>query len=277
MRAIIARQMPAGPRRPWRARWASDCRVPVSITAWRSTSAGSATATASLAHPTSAPRSGSTAPRAACRSPCWPCLWSAFGFRAELRFARQLEQQVAIDMLFDVIGKFVERRLDLGFIGKHRRRGTDSLQPVMTLAIVGKQPVDVAAGDPAVGAHRSVVLPGAEPEHWPRRAGGASDMHLVALEGHIVRQDLARRLDQDLVALQHGLDVEQAEPVDRGRLAFDAVRVGDRPAQHLITAANAEHESATPLMRPQVDVPSGRAQGGEVGDGGFRAWQNDER
>src|SRR5262249_24347459 len=149
MRSIIARPMPAGPRPPWRVRWASACRGPVSMTAWQAASGGAATATAGLAHPASAPRPSSTPPPAACRSPCWPCLWSACGFRAGLRFARQLEQQVAIDVSFDVVGELVERRLDLGFIAKHRRRGADPLQPVMTLAIVGKQAVDVAAGGPA--------------------------------------------------------------------------------------------------------------------------------
>ena len=54
------------------------------------------------------------------------------------------------------------------------------------------------------------------------------------------------------------------------------IRIGDRPAEHLIAAANAEHVTAAPHMGGEIDVPAGITKGGEVGDGGFRAWKDDE-
>ncbi len=65
-------------------------------------------------------------------------------------------------MLLDVVGELIERRVDRGLVGKRRRLRADALQPVVALAVVGEKPMDVAAGDPAVGAHRAVMLAVAE-------------------------------------------------------------------------------------------------------------------
>ncbi len=56
---------------------------------------------------------------------------------------------------------------------------------------------------------------------------------------------------------------------------LDPVRIGDRAAEHLIAAAQAEHMAAAPHMRLEIHVPPLRAQEGEIPDGGFRARQDD--
>ncbi len=47
-------------------------------------------------------------------------------------------------------------------------------------------------------------------------------------------------------------------------------------SQHLVAAADAEHHAAAPRVCLEVDLPAAAAQRVEVGDGGFRARQNDE-
>jgi hypothetical protein len=51
------------------------------------------------------------------------------------------------------------------------------------------------------------------------------------------------------------------------------LRIGDRPAEHLVAAAQAEHRAAAPDMGGNVDVPALLAQERQVGDGRFRAGQ----
>ena len=57
-----------------------------------------------------------------------------------------------------MVGQQIERRVDVGFVVEGRGCRADALQPVAALPVVGQQAVDVAAGDPAVVAHRAVVL-----------------------------------------------------------------------------------------------------------------------
>ncbi len=142
------------------------------------------------------------------------------------------------------------------------------------LAIVGQQAMDVAAGNSAIPANRSRVV-ARQIEEGRRGTRRASDMHFVALERHAVRG--ARDLDQHLVALQHRVDWQQAEPFDGRRRALNALRIGDAAAKHLVAAADAQHLPAAPHMRLQVDVPAVRAQGGEIGDGRLRARQDHQR
>ena len=54
------------------------------------------------------------------------------------------------------------------------------------------------------------------------------------------------------------------------------LRIGDRPPQHLIAAAQAEHQSAAAAMRGDIDVKAGGAQRGKIGDGRLRARQDHE-
>ena len=71
-------------------------------------------------------------------------------------------------------------------------------------------------------------------------------------------------------------DVDQAEP---GRLAgptFEAVRIGDAPAQHLVAAAQPEDMPALAAMREDVDVPPLAPQKGEIGQGRLRSGQDDQ-
>jgi len=80
-------------------------------------------------------------------------------------------------------------------------------------------------------------------------------MHFVTLERHALRHGLSGDLDQDLVAAQNGLRLEQAEPFDAAGWSFDAFGIGDAPAEHLIAAAEAQHVATAAEMRREVDVP----------------------
>src|ERR1044072_6325150 len=102
----------------------------------------------------------------------------------EPRLARQGEKAVAIDMLLKMIGKQIERGVDIGFIVEAGRLSADESQPVLPLPVVGQQAMDVAAGHAAIAAHRTVSLAIAQAEQRPQRARGAADMYLLALEWH---------------------------------------------------------------------------------------------
>src|SRR5215216_1332532 len=120
---------------------------------------------------------------------------------------------------------------------------------MLPLPVVSQQAVDVAARDPAVGAHRAVELAVAELEQRTERTGRAADMHLVTFERHGAVCRLAAHFDQDFVAFEDRVDVEHPEAVDLLRWSFDAVRIGNRAAEHLVAATDTEHEAAAPQMR----------------------------
>src|SRR3546814_5226722 len=61
-----------------------------------------------------------------------------------------------------------------------------------------------------------------------------------------------------------------AQPRDCGSRSFNAVRISDGSAQHLISAADAEDMPAPPHMGGDVDVPTLRAQELQIGNGRFR-------
>src|SRR5512135_2256525 len=122
---------------------------------------GWARAASPAARRTSALRSRSTAPLAACSSACWrSCSVSPF--------SSQRQQPVAIDVLLDVIGEEIERRIDVGLVVEVRGLGAELREPVPPLAIVGQQAMDVATGDAAF--HGARVVP-VELEQRRRGAG----------------------------------------------------------------------------------------------------------
>src|SRR5207248_4949356 len=88
---------------------------------------------------------------------------------------------------------------------------------------------------------------------------------------------MAGRLSQPLVAAEHGVDVEEAEPNRLAGRSFAALGIGDMAAQHLIPAAQAEDVPAVPMMHQQVDVPPLIAQENEIGQGRLRAGQDYQR
>src|SRR3546814_11896950 len=69
---------------------------------------------------------------------------------------------------------------------------------------------------------------------------------------------------------QHSFDRKVAQPRDCGSRSFNAVRISDGSAQHLISAADAEDMPAPPHMGGDVDVPTLRAQELQIGNGRFR-------
>src|SRR5262249_8830629 len=70
--------------------------------------------------------------------------------------ACQREQGVAIDVLLEMIGQFIEGRVDPGFVVERRCRRADPLQPAPALAIPAEQAVDVATGNASIGADAAV-------------------------------------------------------------------------------------------------------------------------
>src|SRR5882672_6009040 len=95
---------------------------------------------------TSARRCVFTAPPAAPSLSCWRS-WSRSAGWGESRRTRQRQQSPAVDMLLEMVGQLVERRLDLRLVVERRGGGPESLQPMAALTIVGQQAVDVAAND----------------------------------------------------------------------------------------------------------------------------------
>ena len=176
-----------------------------------------------------------------------------------------------------MVGEEIERRVDIGLVVESRGRRAERSQPVAALAIVGQQAMDVAAGDPAIrrsprpragSSRRSSGLP---------RAGRAADVHLVAFERH-ARVLSPVDLDQHLVALEHRVDVEQAEarrPSTAGlRCLADRRRCGrasDSRRRCPAHGRRAAHGPARSMSQPAC------AQGREIGDGGLRAGQDDQR
>src|SRR5262245_24563482 len=99
-------------------------------------------------------------------------------------------------------------------------------------------------------------------------------MHFIAFEGSPAFRDAPANALQDLIARQHGIDVEQSEPVRCPRWSFHARGILDAVAQHLKSSANPQHVAAAPDMAGKVDVPSLCPEESQIGYGGFRARQD---
>src|SRR5262249_39718295 len=128
------------------------------------------------------------------------------------------EDGVEIDRGGEVAAEIVERALDRRLVGEVARRRAEVLEESGAEAIRREQPVERAAGDPAVGADRAVEM--ACPiradnfQHRPRavRTVGAPEMDLVAGDGLACGELAAVAQSQGLRWREHGLNVEQAEP-----------------------------------------------------------------
>src|ERR1700722_11928875 len=139
------------PQSPARSAGGSAGRAP--MTGRCATSLGWATAASAPAPETFAQRSGnieSPAPFNSRLSRVSPLLWRFF----EDRHARQLKQTVAVDVSFDVACQAIEGLLDVGFVDETGRAVSNTPQPMIALAVVGKKPVNVATGDVARRADR---------------------------------------------------------------------------------------------------------------------------
>ena len=158
-----------------------------------------------------------------------------------------------MDLLADRGRRVSIEELNTGELLAHASR--QAREPGRALPVVGKQPVDVGAEHAAVRRYGSLVRPIVERGEWPRAVAAHGDphVHLVAEKRHAAIRPAADRLKPLLIG-KNGFNVEQAETRDLARSAFDALHIGNRASQHLITAAQAEHDSATAPMRGDVGV-----------------------
>src|SRR5882724_8064796 len=105
---------------------------------------------------------------------------------------------------------------------------------MVALPIVGKKPVNVTTGDAAGGADGAFFSSVREVQQRSLTscAGRASDMHLVSFERRLPVGTCAGNFDEDLVALKHSFDVQQAEPRHRAGGSLDPIRVRESSAEH---------------------------------------------
>ena len=84
-------------------------------------------------------------------------------------------------------GEFVERLLDLRFIGEFRTR-TEARQPGGALAVVAEKPMDISAHHAAIVRYRAIGPSVGESQKRRRatRPVRPADMHLVAVEGRTI-------------------------------------------------------------------------------------------
>ena len=133
----------------------------------------------------------------------------------------------------------IERALDLIVIGDIRFAGAEAGEPGRALPVVGEQAVDIGADDPAVGRNRAFGRAVGKPRKRPRAIRALRSRPYASRSRKTARRRavVPRHRFEALVVRQRGCDFEQTEAFDRCRRAFDAVGIGDRAAQHLITAA----------------------------------------
>ena len=170
-----------------------------------------------------------------------------------------------------MIGQRVQRLFDAGF--KIQRRGNAETAKIGAAeGIRAENPMHIAALHPARARGRALGRAvEAEPRAGAIRAGGLSDMDLVAGEGGAARRVLAALLGQMFERGHRGFHIQMTQPRHPRRRAFDPLRIGDGLAQHLIAATKAKHMAAAPDMGGKVDVPPLGPEGFEVGDRGFTA------
>src|SRR4051812_11679493 len=105
-------------------------------------------------------------------------------------------------MRFEMRGKGVEGRLDATLpVQRLVRTGAEPGEEGAAELVPGEDPVQIAAGDAAVGGAGALLAPVVEPQHRRRRSAGTArlaDMHLVAPDrrtgGEIGAHGLAQRL-----------------------------------------------------------------------------------
>jgi hypothetical protein len=192
----------------------------------------------------------------------------------ETRWPRHRQQCRQIEVILEVVGEHVEGMVDQRIISDDTGP-SEPCQKYLTIRVAGEQPVQIASGDAAIGADRTVG-PAAETEHRPRQpcAAGDAEMHLVAVYRGAAGQFDAGRRGETLVATQNGLDIEQTHSRRFTRRALTPVRIGNPMAEHLIAAADAEDLSTMPVMGQEVDIPAFPAQEGQIGERRLRPWED---
>src|SRR5262245_673103 len=164
-------------------------------------------------------------------------------------------------MRLHVQGEGVEGSLDAVLVARIRYANTEPAEEVGSEGIRGEETVQVAADDAAVGAHGTFGRALNERE-WTSPIGtiGTAEVDLVAFDRKSAGGCNGRDTLKALVRAQHGRHVEKAEALRLTGRALDTQGIGDAPAQHLISAADAKHSPPTPPVRKNVDVPALRTQ-----------------
>src|SRR5216684_6152492 len=156
-----------------------------------------------------------------------------------------------------MIGEQVESCLDLVFVSGPAWFRAQSDQKGLAERVVGKEPVQIASGDPSIGANAAIRTVG-QAQHRPldARSPRLAEMHLIPPNRHSGRELDARDFAEAFGAGQNGLNLQQSEPRHSLLAPFHAEGIGTGSAQHLIAAAKAEDLPALAVMAKQVDVPT---------------------
>src|SRR6516162_7795761 len=173
----------------------------------------------------------------------------------------QAEQAIKIEVRVKVRREPIERLFDQFVIGDGGRAGRQAAEPSRTLTIIGEQSVDICPEHAAVGRNGTLGRAVVEPRERPRAIGARRNahMHFITAKRNAA---IGRATDrfEPLVSGENGFDIKQAEPGDFAGRSLDPLRVGHRPPQHLIAAAQTEHQSAAAPMPGDIDVKAGGAQ-----------------
>src|SRR5262245_63031912 len=152
-------------------------------------------------------------------------------------------------------GQSVQRVLDPVGIAERSRLAAQRGNISLAEGIAFEAAMDVGAGNASIARDRTI---GNGIDQGERTgtvvAAGAPEMDLIA-----GNRCAGRNMDgadplQRLVGLESRLDIEQAETVDRFRLALETLPVMDAPAEHLITTAQAKHPAAAPQVGADVRI-----------------------
>src|SRR6185312_3664744 len=112
-----------------------------------------------------------------------------------------------------------------------------------------------------------------------REGGPVRDAHMNFVTAYrYARSEQQRtgRVDELLMRLECGDEVEQSEPRRTAYLALDPVRVAQLAAEHLQAAANPDQFTAVTQMLTQIRFPAALAQRMEVALHALAAGQDDE-
>src|ERR1700730_2077370 len=182
-------------------------------------------------------------------------------------------------MLFKMGGDSIERRLENLVIASAGSFAAKAGEEGASLRGVSEKPMHIAAAHPAIGRCRAIAASIGEMQQRPCaiRPETAADMHFVTGEGNPVLRSLSLHRRQHFATEKFRLDIEQAEPLRLAGRTFNACGIANDLAEHLITAAKAEHMAAAPQMRKKIDVPALAPESLKTGDRCFRAGQNDKR
>src|SRR6476659_3745795 len=132
-------------------------------------------------------------------------------------------------MRLEMVGKRIERALNVRIVAWARRRAAEPVDPRAALGVIGEEAMQVGSGDTAVRRDRAIGPAVAEPHQRPRRiwSGAHPYMHLITFDGRSVRNGRAADFSEHLFSGDDRVDLQQAQAWHRPGRAFDALRIGD--------------------------------------------------